>query len=517
MAQIDASIPLGIKPPQTGLAQLGQTVDTARGLIGLQSASQQLGANQIISQAYQQATDPQTGQVDFGRLQALATQGGAGAFLPDFMAKIASQRNQQLSYDAGKLELALKQQTDIRNRIGSLMSSPNYGKSDLKNEIIGAMGQALASGTLPLEQAQREVASIPGDPAAQAEWIKQHYLNSLSGEAKIQAMLPRTQVLNTGGQTQVLNIDPLTGKPSIAGSLQNTLTPGEASAEVPGVTPEGTPYTMTRAQRLAMLQGGGGGAPGAGGAYTGRFPGAEGTPAGAPSAAPVPAGALQTGLSPAAQATQASGASAQASQSATAAQQLHDSAADVPMRISLLNQARDALGGINTGPGSDWRNTAKSFANALAPDVAKKIGWTGEVKDFDEFKKILTNYASSVSGSLGTGTDARLNAAVTGNANPNISKLANDDILVKTIAAEKMRAAQDYAWQNSGNTPDKFNQWQSQWNKNVSPDAFAFVEMSPTQQKDFLARQQKTGALGKFKSDLGNLVRSGVISMPGSQ
>lgn len=511
MAQVDPSIPLGIKPPQNGLAQLGQTVDTARGLIGLQSASQQLGANQIISQAYQQSTDPTTGQVDFGKLQALATQGGAGAFLPDFMAKIASQRNQQLQYDTGKLELALKQQTDIRNRIGSLMSSPNYGKGDLKNEIINAMGQALASGTLPIDQAQREVASIPDDPAAQAEWVKQHYLNSLSGEAKIQAMLPRTQVVDTGGQLRVLNTLPLTGQTTVAGSLEKSLTPGELVQEIPGVTPEGVPFTQTRAQRLGM-----GGAPGAGQAgYTGRFPGSQAQPV-APTNG-MPSGAQQTGLSPAEQSRQTSGASTQAAGSAEAAQMLHNEAKDVPMRVNLLQQARDSLSGIQTGPGADWRNTAKSFANALAPDVAKKIGWTGEVKDFDEFKKIMTNYASSISGSLGTGTDARLNAAVTGNANPNISKLANDDILVKTIAAEKMRQAQDFAWQNSGNAPDKFNQWQSQWNKTVSPDAFVFVEMNPEQQKLFLERQKKAGTINQFKANLGNLVRSGVISMPGGQ
>jgi hypothetical protein len=150
----------------------------------------------------------------------------------------------------------------------------------------------------------------------------------------------------------------------------------------------------------------------------------------------------------------------------------------------------------------------------MSPDLAKKIGWTGDVQNYDEFKKILTNYASSVSGSLGSGTDARLNAAITGNANPGISKMANEDILAKTMAAEKMRAAQDYAFQNSGLTTDKFNQWQSQWNKAVNPDAFVFTSMSPQQQQAFIKRQSPT-QLAKFKSDLGNLVRAGLIQMPG--
>jgi hypothetical protein len=139
-----------------------------------------------------------------------------------------------------------------------------------------------------------------------------------------------------------------------------------------------------------------------------------------------------------------------------------------------------------------------------------------KIRDFDEFKKILTNYASSVSGSLGTGTDARLNAAVTGNANPGISNLANEDIIAKTIAAEKMRAAQDYAFQNSGLTTDKFNQWQSQWNKNVDPQAFVFASMNPAQQQAFLKRQSPQ-QLAEFKSNLGKLVRAGIIEMPTAQ
>jgi hypothetical protein len=211
---------------------------------------------------------------------------------------------------------------------------------------------------------------------------------------------------------------------------------------------------------------------------------------------------------------------AQGATSNTAAQTLHDAAADAPMRLNLLENARDALTAgvdangnpVSTGPGSDWRNTAKSFVNSLAPGVAKSIGWTGDVQSYDEFKKILTNYASSVSGSLGTGTDARLNAAVTGNANPNISSLANQDILAKTIAAEKMRAAQDYAFQNSGLTTDKFNQFQSQWNKAVDPQAFVYESMNPQQRAAFQKRLTPQ-QLSKFRDSFNSLVNQGIIQM----
>lgn len=499
---IDPSIPLGIQPQPSLMQSLGGTINTASSLVGLQAARQQLQANQVLSNAYSQATDPNTGQTDYNKLTALATQGGAGAFLPDFMGKVATQRNQQLQYDTGSLELALKKQTDLRNRIGSLMADPDYGEGDMSGKIISAMSQAVGAGTLPFDIARQEVGNIPRDPAQQKEWIKQHFLDSLSQDAKIHALLPQTQTVPTGGQTNILNIDPLTGKPTVAGVLQNTMTPGEAATPVQGVTPSGTPYQVTKqqfAQQAMNPQPSG---------YTGRY---QQQPS------DLPPGAMQTGLSPSEQAAKTAGASTAATGSATAAQTLHNAASDVPIRVNLLEQARQALQSISTGPGSDWRNTAKSFFNSLSPDLAKSIGFSGDVRDYDEFKKILTNYASSVSGSLGSGTDARLNAAITGNANPNISKLANEDILAKTIAAEKMRAAQDYAFQNANIPPEDFNKWQSQWNKAVDPDAFVFAEMNPQQRQQFIQRMQGSNKLNQFKANLGQLIRAGIVQMPGAQ
>lgn len=490
---LDPTIPLQIQQQPNPLQQIQQPIQTAQGLLALRQNQMQLGANQAISQAYSQSINPD-GSIDFNKLQGLAAQNGAGAFLPQFMQQIAQQRNSQLQYDTGKLDLALKQQQSLRGMIGSLAVDPDMGKTDMSAKIAGQISDAVQSGLLPLDRGISEVQSIPTDPRAQAGWIQNHLINSLTGEAKLQALMPKTQVVNTGGQTQIVNTNPLTGQPSVAGTLNNTLTPGEAASRIQAVGPDGTPGTIPLGSTV----------PGAAGGYSGRYP--QGGEGGQPN------GFVASGLSPAAQ----SASTSQGATSNTAAQTLHDAAADAPMRVNLLENARDALSGINTGPGSDWRNQAKSFLNALAPDTAKAIGYTGDVQNYDEFKKILTNYASSVSGSLGTGTDARLNAAVTGNANPNISKLANEDILAKTIAAEKMRAAQDYAFQNSGLTTDKFNQWQSQWNKSVDPQTFVFASMNPQQQQAFISRQSPA-QLAQFKSSLGNMVRNGLIQLPAGQ
>lgn len=504
---IDPSIALGVKTPEP-FAALQQPIQTAATLQGLRQNQTRLNANQAISEAYRQSVDPNTGEVDFGRLQSLASQNGAGAFLPEFMGQIAQQRNSQLQYDTGKLEQAYKQQQGVRGVVGSMALDPSLGKTDMSQNIAQQIVGMVQSGLLPQDMAIRELKGIPGDPSQQKAWVTNHLLNSLSGEAKIQAMMPKVVTADTGQGTAFLNQNPLTGEMTPNTFVGKGMTQSELATPKTITMPDGSQRQVTTQQWLQMMNGGApAGAPGgqpspSGADYTGRYPTGGNT-----GAAP---GTLSS-LSPA----QQSALSAQGGSSNTAAQDLHNAAADVPMRLNLLQQARDSLAGINTGPGSDWRNTAKSFFNAMAPETAKKIGWTGDVQNYDEFKKILTNYASSVSGSLGSGTDARLNAAITGNANPNISKLANEDILAKTMAAEKMRAAQDYAFQNSGLTTDKFNQWQSQWNKAVDPQAFVFTSMSPAQKEDFIDRQKKAGTFAKFKANLGNLVRNQLIQMPG--
>lgn len=508
---LDPTIPLGIKP-YAG-PDLQGTMQTAGGLLGLQSRQQQLQANQIISEAYKQATDPTTGETDFGKLQALVSQSPAASFLPEFMGKIAQQRNQQVQFDTSKLELALKQQTDIRNRIGSLRAAPGFGQQDMGAQIKDTIIGAVQAGTLPVNQAVQELQNIPKTPQEQAAWVNQHFLNSMSGEAKIRAVLPQTQVVNTGGTSEVMAIDPMTGQPAVTGRFLNTMTPGEAATPVQATTPGGTPYSITKQQFANMATGAGQPPQQGGGGYTGRMQ----NPIQAQS--DVPMGGVQAGLSPAEQARQTAGATAQAQGSAKAAQELVDSTGDAPMRINLLNQARDALKSITTGPGTEWRNNAKSLIAATPGlgDIARAAGLNPDnIKNYDEFKKIMVQYGNRVSAGLGGGTDARLNAALTGNANPGISSMANEDILTKTIAAEKMRQAQAYAFQNSGVPPDQFNKWQTQWNKEVSPDAFVFASMSAPQQKAFISRM-KPAELSSFKRNLGNLVRSGVIEMPGGQ
>jgi len=97
-----------------------------------------------------------------------------------------------------------------------------------------------------------------------------------------------------------------------------------------------------------------------------------------------------------------------------------------------------------------------------------------------------------------------------GNANPHISKMANQDILAKTIAVEKMNQAKNYAWQNSGVDPGQYQKWSSQWNREVTPEVFIADELSKEQQARMFSKMSPA-ELSKFKANYATAYKSGLV------
>jgi hypothetical protein len=508
---------------QIQVPNYGQSIQQGLGLRGMMlqqdQLNQQINANKAASAAAQAALDPATGQIDQAKFAAALQNTPYAYNIPEYLKKFQDLQNSQLETQTKQLDIQAKQYQNARTQLdywgaqlGPLMQNPNVTKSDVIKAISGGVNRGMVDRNQAITLAQE----LPNDPAALKQFLNDQWLGLQSAKDQIGLIAPNVQQIDTGGQVNIVPINPLTGAPTGQNTVINkNLTPGEAASNVTVIDPTtGAQYNITKAQQLAMQQqppagGMGGGA----GAYTGRF---NSAPPNSVGPAGVPAGALQTGLGPAQQASLTTGAAKQAEGSATAAQELSDRTAEAPFRIQQLESAREALSKIQTGPGTEWRNNASSFLNAVSPELLAKIGVTDpeKIASYDEFRKIMTNYASSASSAVGGGTDARLNAAIMGNANPNISKTANADIITKTLAAEKMLSAQAYAFQNSGLPPDKFNQWRTQWNKEVNPEVFAFTSMDGPQQQKFLSKQTPD-TLKKLKTDLAKLVQAGVIQMPG--
>lgn len=504
---IDPSIALNVKPTQAlanPFEQAGQVANLQNALLTNRVNNQALSANQATSEAIKGATDPNTGQVDWGKAQGTISQGPGAYNLPQFAAQVQQQKNAQLDNQVKQLEYATKRQGAAANLVGGLLTNPKFGKADLSGEVISSVQNGLQSGVFgdpgdpeSTKAAARYIAELPSDPQQQAVWLKNHYLTAADGFQKLSSLLPQNQTIDSGGSVNVFNRDPITGQLTQTTQVNKSLTPGELSSNVEVIDPNtGAKGVITKARQLGIN-----GPGNSGSGYTGRYDSGQGGDQG---------GFTPTGLSPAAQSAQSSaGANA-----ATASQGLSNEVNGAPVRINSLQEARDKLANIDTGKGAASFNEAKQYiaTNPLLTDIAQKAGLDiNKVNNFAEFNKIVTQYANQTSAGLGTGTNDRLNATIAGNANTNMPNAANKYVLTKAIAAEQYRSALNDAWQNSGNSPEKFNQFLSQWNKNVPVEVFAYNAMSPEQRAEYQAKLQKTGGLDKFRTQYNAIHAQGLL------
>lgn len=335
---------------------------------------------------------------------------------------------------------------------------------------------------LMLQQAGIDKNSPLGRQVMQQAIVKANNIPLVSGRAgapmydyqgNVIAMAPKIpdNAIPTIQNGQVTGVTALPGGASIEQSNSQAQASGKAAVTpVSGFDAAGNP-TFTNA--LAASQGGAS----PGGVVDGRYPGAA------------QGGAVRPGLTPAAQA-------ASSETGKAAAQQLandNTGANGFASRMFTLNKALTGLQGANTGPGSDALNNVKSFIAARGiPGVD-----VNKIASYDEANKYLMQYAIGQAGALGEGTDGKLAATLSGNANTHISNLAAQDVVRANMGLERMKQAQVQQFNNQGLPPEQYQKWSTQWNKQVNPQVFvwdslptdkkqaAMANMSPTQRQGF--------------------------------
>jgi hypothetical protein len=466
---LDPTIPLQ-GTPVNPIQNLQGIAQTAQGLLSLKQNQLQLGANQAISQAYSQSVNPD-GSVDFGKLQALAAQSGAGAYLPQFMGQLATQRNQQLAAQSTQLDMALKQQQNLRGMIGSLALDPNLGKTDMTPQISAQIHQAVDSGVLPLQRGIQEMNNIPSDPKLQASWINTNLMNTISGEAKLQAMMPQNLAIQTGAGTQLINRNVLTGESTPGAFVQNSLSPQDLTAPKTIIGSRNEPRQVTTAQWLQMqaqnsggMGGQGMGQPGQNPQLTGRYP-------------VNPGQQQQMGGSPGVQSGLAPGENIVAEGGAKQLVADQNAASGFGNRMFQLNQALEGLQNTTTGKGSGNLQAIKSYLQTSGAGQYLGID-PNSVSEYDKANKYLTQYALSQANSFGEGTDSKLATTLSGNASTSISNLAAQDVVRANMGLERMKQAQVQAFNQSGLPPSQYQKFATSWNSNVDPRVFIIDSMS---------------------------------------
>ena len=503
---IDASIAAGQAAPNVLQSLMGVT-QLKGAMLQQQQLNQQMGANRATSAAMQQAYDPATGRIDTNKLTAILSQDPDAAYnLPTVQGQILEQQNKQLEFDKNKFDLGVKQNNYFKNQFAPLAARGNVTPQELSR--IGA--GMVKDGLLSVEDVVRGMQDIPQDQAGRDAWVKQRYIQSLDNASQLEAMMPKTQVLNNGPTQQIVAIDPMTGRPTVTGTIQNGMDPNTASSPVPAYDrTTGAPVNLTREQFQQQANGGmqpGStiGLPGTG--TNGRYPGQQ--PQGqAPGG---PAMGVQTGPS----LGQTAAAETLGKGNAENILSLQDRASGAPDRIRFLQDMTSNLDHFNSGPTSGWTAQAKALFLQLAPDTAKKLGVDPQsVASKEEFTKYAAQIAMSAMKGMGSGTDSQLATAVSGNPHAELSKLGLQEMMKVITGTERATMAKNLAWQNSGISPDKYGKWEAQWNNDIDPRVFVTPEMTQ-EDRAKMYNGLKPADQKRFASSYKTAVDAGIIQRP---
>ena len=216
MATLDTNIALGVRPiqienPMAQYSQIAQIQNArnqnALAKFQLSSAEREDNATNALNTAYKQAYDPATGKIDINKLRGSLSAGGYGSKLPAIeknIAEMEKERTLALKTQAELLDVKLKQSRGFLDTIDPM--NPNapaqYIAWHEANHADPIVGPALAARGITAEQSRAQIeAAIAKGPQALADLINGSRLGT---EKFIEMNKPTTQVIDQGGQKQIL-------------------------------------------------------------------------------------------------------------------------------------------------------------------------------------------------------------------------------------------------------------------------------------------------------------------------
>lgn len=383
------------------------------------------------------------------------------------------------------------------------------------NKVAGRFQNLVNLGLMPPEMMAQSLKDVPTDKAKIPEWLQmraqqgQHIVDAINyaygapGTIDTGQALQPTRVSPKPGfgirsgegmpiqkqapvTTPVVNPD--TGQPALLGPQSPQLAPGTAAAPPPvnaPVNPSPLPVGPRRLPDGSTMDVGPNQPPlpvarPPNAVVADRFPN---IPRG-------PATGLAPGVSEAATVTgQASG--TQLAGDRAKAANFQREVFPLAQAIPLLEK----LGTKGVGPGTETFNNMKSFIVSNVPGIKADDPAFSSVKDFDQLKKYLVDYANTISS---TGTNDRLAATFAGNPNVGISQAASIDVAKAALSLRRMQQAQILAFEKTGLTPDKYSQWLAKQTNEFDPRAFG-VDMMSDEAKSKLRKQLDKNPKDKAK------------------
>jgi hypothetical protein len=446
-------------------------------------------------------------------------------------------------------DLALQHYNNMQTLLAPLAADPNPTQEKMQNILISG----ITKGMITADEGAQERASWGEDNAANnKQIINSHMLRLQSAADQLKSTIGQNTQIDNGkqvisGVTHGVLSPENPGGFSKSSAVANELTPGLEAQRVEGIGPGGVPFSAPQSSLVtstgmargtpgaspggnAPVPGGGSPAPSAAMQSVGAgAPGEENIPTGGsvsvkPLAAPtaqagsegVP-GAVQTGYAPGTVSAANEVGQIAGKDLASDLQSLKES----PATLYNMEAALENLKKAPTGQGAATRNAIKGAAIAFAPEVFKGTDWEHDVKAYDEANKYLTRQAQQAAASVGPHTNEGLASALSGNANTNINNLAAQDVQKANLALTRLNFARTAAFQHAmpNGTPQDYQRFGPEFNKNVDVRAFAADQMSKDQLKKLFSTIPKTLANGqpnparqKFDNSYNMAVQYGLIN-----
>lgn len=229
---LDASIPLRAIAQQT--VQQYDPMESLGKMLSLRSAEAQFADAErkrndemALNDLYRSSTG-QNGRVDNAALLQGMAQRGLGSHIPGMQKQIAESDRMSAQTDKLRGEIDATDLKTKRDRLGavndtlaSLLGNPNLTHDDVIRSLVPLAQQGIISD----QNAQQFLRQMPGRQDQLRPFLMQKALEGMDASKRIEAILPKVQMVNLGGTEQAVDMNPMTN-PSLAGrSFQKTATP----------------------------------------------------------------------------------------------------------------------------------------------------------------------------------------------------------------------------------------------------------------------------------------------------
>lgn len=439
-------------------------------------------------------------------------------------------QNSMQDLQAKRLTMAMGQQKYISNVLGTLYSKPDLSADD----IIREGSKAVQMGILPQAQFGTMLEGLPQDQQGLRQWVGQAALRAASASEQLEAFAGKQGVINTGAHQVFTRTSPMNGNVEYSGggarSIPNQISPTDALGRTSTIDPETkAPISVPSvglAAKAGVLTNTGAvdvaspvqpqnkltGAPmgAAGAAALNKLgvrppaltpltqaptpilgPHQRGTSmAGPRPVAPSPSGlaasansALPTALAPG----QATAMNSSAEASARQGNDLQNEADKAQQMKGLLADLERHAKEVATGPGSGALRTIGGYVNQGAALLGQPPLVQGQGA-----REELAKTASKIQALGGTsisGTDAGLALAAASNPNENYTREGLLGMTATLKGQADMTTIKNQAWQEfkKQNGPEKFGDFQQQFQKDYSPRVFQIPYMTPDAAKKMLS------------------------------